>query len=174
MKKIRRLLSLLLALTMLLAAFPAATADEAPAAEAPQEQALTLPYTAKLKTGTVLYADKNLTQIIGTLASDAQVILAAEEGNAAKIRYAGQTGVADAWVKKGLPAFLSQDAAESALKPVNFIPEPELEVEPQPEPDPQPDPEPESEPEPEVQPEPEPEVEPEPEPVEEPVEEPAE
>ena len=87
------------------------------------EPQVTLPCTAKLAKGTVLYADPDLTAAIGTLEKDATVILTADDGSAARVRYAGENGPADAWTDSGIAVFLSQETNEAALQPVTFVTE---------------------------------------------------
>ena len=87
------------------------------------EPQVTLPCTAKLAKGTVLYADPDLTAVIGTLEKDATVILTADDGSAARVRYAGENGPADAWTDSGIAVFLSQETNEAALQPVTFVTE---------------------------------------------------
>ena len=77
----------------------------------------------KLAAGTVLYADKELSEEIGTLCEDALVILAETEEDAAGILYAdADNAVKAAWVKaEDLLDAEGADLAKDELKAVAFV-----------------------------------------------------
>ena len=87
---IRRILSLLLTLCLLLSVFPAA----AEAAWKTQET----PYGAKLKAGTVFYTNAELTEELGTLQKGAVVEVSEIRDRAARIVYTVKEKTEKAWV----------------------------------------------------------------------------
>ena len=104
-------------------------AAEEPAAEEPaaEEAAEPASMTRELAAGTVLYADKELKEEIGTLSEDALVILKEtdDEKGAAAVRYADVVdeakAVKDAWVKIDDLKETDKDLKEDELKAVAFV-----------------------------------------------------
>ena len=85
----RRILPLVLALCLLLPAFAAA-------AQPWQEKET--PYGAKLRAGTAVYADPELTTERGILLTDAMVLVNETRGNAAAVSYTAKQRTENAWV----------------------------------------------------------------------------
>ena len=119
-----RIMSILLVLSLLVAAFPAALAEDVPAEDA-AAALQQYPYAARIPSGKTLYNEKELKTELGTLAGDADVIVKAETETAAEIRCAvtenGTETVRTAWARKSDLAVSEEGSCdESKLKALVF------------------------------------------------------
>ena len=103
--KTRRLLSLLLALALILSALPLAAAEDSAV-------------FVRLKKDAALYADRELTELLGTLDGESVVTLLEEEEKALRVQFKTKPDVDQAWVFFEDAEILADFATPTDLLPI--------------------------------------------------------